>query len=274
MRRERFWITLVHTFLLLLVLLVWAVPFLWMFLSSFKSADAIIDPRLTLWFRPTLEHYRTVFQSHNFTQYLLNSLVVSTGTTILTMLAGTLASYSISRFRTGGRILSYWIVFTRLVPPAVLVIPLYLMLRAIGLINTVWGLMLADSTISLSFVVWTLRGFFDEVPTELEEAATIDGCTRLEAFWRVTLPLVRPGLVATTIFALLFTWNEFLFGQTLGIAASAKTLPVAAGDYVTGYANNWGPVFATGAVIILPVLVVVLVLQRHIVRGLTLGSIK
>ncbi|MFZ5825719.1 MAG: carbohydrate ABC transporter permease [Bacillota bacterium] len=274
MRREPLWVLVVQTALLVLVLTVWAVPFLWMLLSSFKAADLIIDPRLVLWFKPTTEHYRTVFESQNFLRYLLNSVSVSAGTTVLTMLAGTLAAYAISRFQTGGRIFSYWIIFTRLVPPAVLVIPFYLMFRAMGLINTVWALILADATISLSFVVWTMRGFFDEIPTELEEAAAIDGCTRLEALWRVTLPLVRPGLVATTIFALLFTWNEFLYGQTLGIAPSAKTLPVSAGDYVTGYANNWGPVFATGAVIMVPVLVVVLLLQKQIVRGLTLGAIK
>jgi len=274
MRREPLWQTVLTYTLIFFVVMVWAVPFLWMLLSSFKPADMIIDPRLIVFFKPVTDHYRTVFLSHNFLRYLGNSAAVASGTTLLTMVAGTLASYSISRYRTGGTLFAYWVIFTRLVPPAVLVIPFYLMFRVAGLVNTVWALMLADSTISLSFVVWTMRGFFDEVPAELEEAAEIDGCTKLEALWRVTLHLVRPGLVATTIFALLFTWNEFLFGQTLGIAQSAKTLPVAAGDYVTGYANNWGPVFATGAVIMLPVLVVVLLLQKQIVRGLTLGAIK
>lgn len=268
------WRLILTYFLLVIVVVVWVVPFAWMVLSSFKPGDMIIDPRLILLFKPTLEHYRTVFLSHDFPRYLLNSLLVSGGTTVLTMVSGTLAAYSLSRFRTGGRLYANWVLFTRLVPPAVLVIPFYLMFRAMGLINTVWALILADCTISLSFVIWTMRGFFDEIPTELEEAAMIDGCTKLESLWRVTLPLVRPGLVATVIFTLLFTWNEFLYGQTLGIAPSAKTLPVAAGDYVTGYANNWGPVFATGTVIMLPVLVVVFFLQKHIVRGLTLGGIK
>lgn len=273
MRRET-WFNLFNYLLIFLVVLIWAVPFTWMLLSSFKPADMIIDTRLVLFFKPTLEHYRTVFQASNFLRYLFNSISVAIGTTILTVVAGTLASYAISRYRTGGTLFAYWVIFTRLIPPAVLVIPFYLMFRTMGLINTVWALMLADTTISLSFVVWTMRGFFDEIPVELEEAATIDGCSRLEALWRVTLPLVRPGLVATTIFALLFTWNEFLYGQTLGIAPSAKTLPVAAGDYVTGYANNWGPIFAVGAVIMLPVLVVVMSLQKQIVKGLTLGAIK
>jgi multiple sugar transport system permease protein len=274
MRREPTWLKLLHGFLIALVVVVWAVPFFWMLLSSLKPADMIIDPHITLIFKPVMDHYKTVFEAQHFLQYLGNSLAVATGTTVLTMVTGTIASYSISRFRTGGKLFANWILFTRLVPPAVLVIPFYLMFRAMGLVNTIWALVLADSTISLSFVVWTLRGFFDEIPEELEEAATIDGCTKLEALWRVTLPLIRPGLVATTIFSLLFTWNEFLFGQTLGIAPSAKTLPVAAGDYVTGYANNWGPMFAAGTVIMLPVLVVVLVLQKQIVRGLTLGAIK
>lgn len=273
MRRER-WLNVLNFALIFLVVVIWAVPFAWMLLSSFKPNNLIISTSFVLWFEPTLEHYRTIFEANNFLRYLLNSISVAVGTTVLTVIAGTLASYSISRFKTGGPMFSYWVIFTRLVPPAVLVIPFFLMFRAMGLINTPWALMLADTTISLSFVVWTMSGFFDEIPIELEEAAAIDGCTRLEALWRVTLPLVRPGMVAVTIFALLFTWNEFLYGQTLGIAPSAKTLPVAAGDYVTGYANNWGPIFAVGTVIMLPVMVVVLVLQKQIVKGLTLGAIK
>lgn len=256
------------------VLLVWLVPFAIMVTGSFKTNQAIIEGDFSLLFSPTLEHYRYIFARQDFVTYTGNSLTVAVATTLVTMTVGTLAAYSISRFRTGGRVFELWILLARMAPPAVLTIPFFLMFRSFGITNTVWALVIANITFILPFVVWTMRGFFDEIPVELEEAAQIDGTTRLGALGRVVLPITLPGIVATTIFSAIFSWNEYLFALTLATARASKTLPVAAGDFVTGYAINWGPVFASGTLILAPILVAVFLAQRYIVRGLTMGAIK
>lgn len=258
----------------LVALAVWLLPFGIMVLGSLKETQAIIEADFGLWFRPTLEHYRYIFERQDFLSFALNSVIVAVATTAVTMTAGTLAAYSISRFSTGGRAYELWILLARMAPPAVMIIPFFLMFRMVGLTNTVWALVIADTTFILPFVVWTMRGFLDEIPVELEEAAQIDGSTRLGALWRVVLPITLPGIIATTIFCAIFAWNEYLFALTLATATSSKTLPVAAGDFITGYAINWGPVFASGTLILLPIFIAVLLLQRYIVKGLTLGAIK
>lgn len=260
--------------LLACIIIIWALPVVWMALSSFKPNQAIISTDLVLWFQPTLEHYKYIFERQNFFQYMLNSSIVATTSTLICVAAGTLAAYSVSRWKTGGKTFSYWVVFTKMAPPAIMIIPFFLMFKNMGLINTVWALVIANVTFNLPFVIWTMRGFFDELPEEMEEAGLIDGCSRLEAFWRISLPVARSGLTTTSIFCFLFAWNEYLFGLTLAISDNSKTLPVAAGDFVTGYAINWGPVFGAGSLILLPAFLVVLFLQRYIVQGLTIGAIK
>lgn len=257
-----------------LIVVIWALPIVWMFLSSFKPTQAIIQAELLVKFTPTLEHYQFIFERQNFVRYMLNSFIVASVSTILCVTAGTLAAYSVSRWKTGGKTFSYWIIFTKMAPPAIMIIPFFLMFKSLGLINTVWALVIANITFNLPFVIWTMRGFFEELPEEMEQAAQIDGCSKLDAFIRITLPMVRSGLTTTSIFCFLFAWNEYLFGLTLAISENSKTLPVAAGDFVTGYAVNWGPVFGAGSLILLPAFLVVLFLQRYIVEGLTIGAIK
>ncbi|GGI44885.1 sugar ABC transporter permease [Paenibacillus marchantiophytorum] len=257
-----------------LILFIWAVPILWMLLSSFKPTQVIIEPKLVLWFKPTLDNYKFIFESQNFLQYLVNSLIVAICATFICTTAGTLAAYSIARWRTGGNAFANWIIITKMAPPAILIIPFFLMFKSIGLINTVWALVIANITFNIPFVIWTMRGFFDELPAEMEESALIDGCSRLEAFWRISLPVARSGLVTTCIFCFLFVWNEYLFGLTLALSEKSKTLPVATGDFITGYSINWGPVFGSGSLILLPAFIMVLFLQRYIVQGLTVGAVK
>ncbi|MCY9662968.1 carbohydrate ABC transporter permease [Paenibacillus chondroitinus] len=265
---------IVVTCLIAIVILVWAVPIFWMILSSFKSTQAIIEPKLIVWFKPTLANYKFIFETQNFFQYLINSLIVAVCATFICLTTGTLAAYSIARWRTGGNAFANWVIFTKMAPPAILIIPFFLMFKSIGLINTVWALVIANITFNIPFVIWTMRGFFDELPEDMEEAALIDGCTRLEAFWRVSLPLARSGLITTSIFCFLFVWNEYLFGLTLALSEKSKTLPVATGDFITGYSINWGPVFGSGSLILLPAFIMVLFLQRYIVQGLTVGAVK
>jgi multiple sugar transport system permease protein len=257
-----------------LVVLVWAGPFFWMVLGSFKPREVIIANELVLRFTPTWEHYDAIFSRHAFWTYTVNSLLVALSTTVITVTASVLAAYALSRYRAGGRLFEFWLMFTRMLPPATLLIPLFLIFRTLGLINTLTGLILADASFLLSFCIWLLRGFFDEVPVGLEDAATCDGATRLQALVYVVLPLAAPGLTATIILSLIFAWNEYLFAIVFASATASKTLPAAANDFITGYAINWGPVFASGVVIVLPVALAALLLQRYIVRGLTLGAFK
>lgn len=265
---------LLYSIFIAIILGIWVGPFVWMIMSSFKPKEVIIANELILLFTPSWEHYRLIFSKYNYWVYARNSFVVAILTTFLTVSAATLTAYSISRYRTGGRLLELWIMFTRMLPPAVLLIPLFLILRTAGLINTVTGLIIADTTFILSFSIWILRGFFDEVPIELEEAATCDGATRLQNLFYIVFPIAKPGITATVIFSLIFAWNEYLFAMVFAAAPKSKTLPAAANDFITGYAINWGPVFASGCLIALPVFVVSILLQRYIVRGLTLGAFK
>lgn len=265
------------TFLFLmisLVIIVWSFPFVWMFLGSIKQPEMISATELLLFFEPTWDHYRTIFGKYPFAQYFINSVVVATAVCLVTMIAGGLTAYAMSRFNVGGSPFSYWVLFTRMLPPPVLVVPLFILFRTTGLINSLTALVLADSTFLLSFVIWVMRSFFDEVPYALEESALIDGASRLQSLVYVVLPLAVPGMITTIILTFIFAWNEYLFAMVFAPASAVKTLPVAAGDFITGYAINWGPVFASGSIIVLPVFLVSVLLQRYIVKGLTLGAVK
>lgn len=256
------------------VILVWAGPFFWMVLGSFKPREQIIANELVLLFTPTWENYDAIFSRHAFWTYTLNSFLVAVSTTVITVAASILAAYALSRYRAGGRLFEFWLMFTRMLPPATLLIPLFLIFRTLGLINTLTGLIMADASFLLSLCIWLLRGFFDEVPVGLEEAAACDGASRLQGLLHIVLPLAAPGVTATVILSLIFAWNEYLFAIVFASATASKTLPAAANDFITGYAINWGPVFASGVVIVLPVALAALGLQRYIIRGLTLGAFR
>ncbi len=256
------------------IVIVWAFPFAWMFLGSLKPTQQIISTDLVWLFRPSLEHYRFILLKHSFIRFTINSIVVGISVTALTMFCGSLTAYSISRYNFGGKYYRLWILFTRMLPPPVLLIPLFIIFRTLALLNTLAALVIADITFLLSFVIWIMRSFFDDVPKTLEESARIDGCTRYQAFVKVILPLSSPGFITTSILTFIFAWNEYLFALVFATANRVKTLPVAAGDFVTGYAINWGPIFASGTMIVIPVFMLSVFLQRYIVKGLTLGAFK
>jgi multiple sugar transport system permease protein len=260
--------------LLGLIILIWAFPVAWVAYSSFKPAELIISRSLSVVFAPTVAHYRAIFETHNFARFTVNSLVVATVSTVLCVVVGFLAAYGMARFRAGGASFSLWILVTRMAPPAAVLIPFYLMFRLLGLIHTLTGLVLVNIALNLSFAIWILRSFLDEIPVELEESAMVDGASRVDVLRAIVVPLARPGLVTTAIFSFVFAWNEYLFALVLATSPRAKTLPVAAGDFVTAYAIEWGPVFASGTLILIPVVILTLFLQRYIMRGLTLGAFR
>ena len=254
------------------------VPVYWMLTISLKTeVDQFASPPKWFAFTPTLAHYYDAFSTRSFGKYLITSAIVATLSTACAMVLGTLAAYGLSRFRLRGQLdrrLSLWILSTRMFPPIVTAVPLFLMMRDLRLINTITSLVIVYTALNLPFVVWMMRGFFKELPRELEEAAMVDGDTRLGALVRVILPLVTPGLAATAVFCLIVSWNEFLLALVLTQTDAAMTLPVGIAGRVTQYEIEWGVMSAAGVVAMVPILVFAMAVQRYLVRGLSLGAVK
>jgi multiple sugar transport system permease protein len=253
-------------------------PVYWLVTISLKSeVDQFAVPPRWFNFRPTLAHYADAFLARSFGQYLLTSATVAILSTACALVFGTLAAYALARFRLPRKLdarLALWILSTRMFPPIVTAVPLFLMMRDVRLLNTKLSLIIVYTAFNLPFVVWMMRGFFLEVPREMEEAARVDGDSRLGALWRVVLPLVAPGLAATAVFCLIISWNEFLFALVLTQTDAAMTLPVGIAGRVTQYEIKWGVMSAAGVVAMLPILVFALAVQRYLVRGLSLGAVK
>lgn len=264
--------------LVLFALLAALAPVYWMITISLKrEIDQFAVPPHWFSFTPTLEHYADAFLSRSFGQYLLNSAVVAVSSTLCALVLGTIAAYALARFRLPfglDRKLSLWILSTRMFPAIVTAVPLFLMMRDLRLLNTQLALVIVYTGFNLPFVVWMMRGFFAEVPRDLEEAALMDGDSRLGAFRRVVLPLVAPGLAATAVFCLIVSWNEFLFALVLTQTDAAMTLPVGIAGRVTQYEIKLGVMSAAGVVAMLPILAFAMAVQKYLVRGLSLGAVK
>jgi multiple sugar transport system permease protein len=259
------------------VVIVYAVvvlfPIFWMAAMMVMPNDAMFA-RPTVWvFVPTLEHFDYVSKL-GFSWNLLTSFVLCTVSTALVILIGTPAAYAFARFEMKLKDdLFLFILATRMAPPVCLVIPFYLIFAKLGLLDTFAGLTLAYMTFNLSFYVWVLRSFCRDLPVELEEAAELEGWSRIQIFRRVVFPLLRNGIVATAVLCFIFAWNEFLFAFMLG-GETVQTLPVSIPKLITSQGVRWGEMAVVGITALVPVLVAVFLLQRHIVRGLTLGAVK
>lgn len=264
--------------LLIAAVMAAVVPVYWMLTISLKTeVDQFASPPVWFRFAPTLAHYYDAFSTRSFGRYLITSAIVATLSTACAMVLGTMAAYGLSRFRLRGQLgrrLSLWILSTRMFPPIVTAVPLFLMMRDFRLINTISSLVIVYTALNLPFVVWMMRGFFKELPRELEEAAMVDGDSRLGALVRVILPLAAPGLAATAVFCLIVSWNEFLLALVLTQTDAAMTLPVGIAGRVTQYEIEWGVMSAAGVVAMVPILVFALAVQQYLVRGLSLGAVK
>lgn len=228
-----------------------------------------------VWFPsiPTLERYKEIFSMEKVIQGLKNSIVITVSTTILVMILALPAAYSISRFRVGGRSLLISIMIIRLLPPISYTIPLFLLSREYGFYDTRISLVVVYTFFTLPIVIWLMLGFFDEIPIELEEAAMIDGCSRLQSLVKVVLPLVRPGLAAAAVFSIITAWNEFLLALIL-TSFNARTLPVLINTFVTERTILWGQMCAAGVLLASPIIVFGITAQKYLVRGLMRGAIK
>jgi multiple sugar transport system permease protein len=264
-----------HAFGLLVVLAFALFPFYWMVLSSLKDqTDLLASPPVWL-FTPTLANYQDIFADRNVTNAVINSLIVASATTFLSVLLGTPAAYALARFEFRGKAdLWFWFISNRMVSPIVLALPVYVLSRQVGLLNTYAVLILVYLTFNLPIVVWICTDQFRSIPRDLEQSARLEGATQFDIFWRIYLPLGVPGVAVSAIFAFIFSWNELLYALVLITSQGLKTAPVVATNFMSGYELPWGKIMATGTVIVLPVTVFALVVSRHMVRGLTMGATK
>ena len=266
---------LAHAFGLLLALAFALFPFYWMVSSSFKSqTDLLASPPVWL-FVPTLANYSEIFADQKVLISVWNSLFVASCTTALSVALGTPAAYALARFEFRGKAdLWFWFISNRMISPIVLALPVYLVARGIGLLNSHLALILIYLTFNLPIVVWICTDQFRSIPKDIEQSARLEGASQFDIFWRIYLPLGLPGVAVSAIFAFIFSWNELLYGLVLITSQGLKTAPVVATNFMSGYELPWGKIMATGTVIVLPVTIFALLVSRHMVSGLTMGATK
>jgi multiple sugar transport system permease protein len=252
-------------------------PLAWMAETSLKSNREITQDGTLYPHGPTFANYRSLFSGRSFGSYLTNSLGITALSVLISLVLGSLAAYAIARYRLRfnlERHIGVGLLTLRILPPIVIIVPAFLIVERLGLLNTWLGLIVIYSAFNVSFVVWMMESFFREIPVDLEEAAMVDGDSRFTAFRRIVLPLARPGLAATAIFAVIVTYNEFLFALVLTSTPDAETMPVGAATLIGRINVDWGAMSAAGIVGAVPIVVFALIVQRHLVRGLTMGAVK
>jgi multiple sugar transport system permease protein len=257
------------------LLAVWAFPVVWALLTSFKTERDVLAYPPTIIFEPTLRNYRDVlFGSASILPNLLSSTIVAGASTALTLLFAVPAAYALARLEFPGRRASgFYVLATQMLPPVGLIIPYYLALQKVGGLDTYWGLIVIYLTFSLPFAIWLLVSYFEDIPREMEEAALLDRAGRLRALWHVILPQVRGGIAVTTIFVFLNAWNEFLFAVVLG-GNRVRPVTVAMFNFISVEQTLWAKLAAGAMLAMAPVILLGLIAQRHIVKGLTVGAVK
>lgn len=259
------------------------IPFFIMITTALKPAgEALNLPATGDWvgafkklfvFVPTTSHFTSLFTDNNFSQYFANSVLAAVGSAIISVVFGTTAAYAISRGRFRGKgDLYFWIISTRMAPVVAVTVPLYAIFKNLGLLNTIPGLVLAYTVFNLPFAIWILKGFFDAVPYDIEEAYMVDGHSRWQALLKI-VPLVVPGLAAVLVLCILLAWNDYIFAAVMG-GESAKTLPVATQGLKSASGIDWGQIMAAGTVTAAPMLLLGVVIRKYMVQGLTMGAVK
>jgi multiple sugar transport system permease protein len=258
-----------------LLLVVWSLtPILWVFSTSLKTKNEAFALPPKVIFKPTVDHYRTLFQQYGFQDLIENSLRVAFISTALAIVLGTLAAYSLSRlaFRRKNDVL-FWILSLRMLPPVTVLLPFFILWSRAGLLTTYTPLIVMHTFMNLPLAIWIMKSFFDDLPIETEEAALIDGCSPFGVFWHVSLRLASPGIMATSVLLLMMSWNEFLFALTLTSKAT-RTASVSISQFITTAGTRWGEITAASALVMLPPLIFIIFMQRYLVRGLTVGAVK
>jgi multiple sugar transport system permease protein len=260
-------------FVVAVALAFFLLPVVWILITSFKAQGEVFHYPPIFWPKNIdFRHFSSVLHGPGG-HALKASLIVASANTMLSLLVGVPTAYSLSRFAVGGKHLAFWILSIRMFPPVASAVPLFLLFQKYHLLDTYWALIIAYLTFNVPFVVWFVKGFFDDLPRDLEEAALVDGATRWRAFTGIALRLAVPGIVTSALLAFVFSWNEFLLALFL-TRSQVRTLPVALANLVGGHEIQWGDIGALTVVAIVPVVALALVLQRYVVRGLTFGAVK
>ena len=262
------------SFLLFILAFLYIVPVIVLFLTSFKTQIQIMEKGFGWFFMPTLMNYSNVLLEQGFLRYMTNSLIVGLASTFFTLLIGGFASYALVRFNFFGKgTISFGTLLLRMIPPAVLVVPIYVLWSYFGLADTLLGLVVIYVGLNLPFTIWVLISFIADVPVELEEAAVVDGCGPWRIFFTIILPLIKPGLAAAAIFTFRIAWNEFILALVLTNRVT-RTLPVATTIYLTDTGVEWGNITAMGTLVALPAIIFTFLAAKQLIAGLTAGAVK
>jgi len=260
--------------LIFILAFVYLVPVIVLFLTSFKTQIQIMEKGFGWFFMPTLMNYTNVLLEQGFLRYMINSLIVGLVSTLFTLIIGGLASYALVRFNFLGKgTISFGTLLLRMIPPAVLVVPIYVLWSYFGLADTLSGLIIIYVGLNLPFTIWVLISFISDVPVELEEAAVVDGCGPWKIFFTIILPLIKPGLAAAAIFTFRIAWNEFILALVL-TNRMTRTLPVATTIYLTDTGVEWGNITAMGTLVALPAIIFTFIAAKQLIAGLTAGAVK
>jgi multiple sugar transport system permease protein len=263
-------VTFIHV-IVLFVACIYLFPFYWMVLSSLKTQLQNTEfPPLFL-FKPTLENYRSVFINNPFALYLWNSVIVGAGSTVLGLILGLPAAYAIARYRTEG--VAVAVLLARIAPGIAYLVPWFIIFSQLEMIGSYTAIILSHLTVGLPLTIWIMIGFFEDIPFELEESAVIDGATRFQIFTQIALPIVKPGVATAAILSFIQSWNTFMYSVVLA-DSETRTLPVAVFGFLSYGGFDWGSLTAAATVITVPVMILALIVQRHIVGGLTVGGVK
>ena len=248
-------------------------PFFWMILTSLKERVDVINP--AVWtFKPILDNYIDVFTKRNLPLNLLNSVIVVSTTVAASVLLGTMAAYGFARFEFKKKeSLAFWILSLRMLPPMAVVISFFILGRMLRLLDKQLYLSVIYMSFNIPFAIWMMRGYIEEIPKELEESAWLDGCSRMRGLFSVVVPLVSPGLIATAIFCVIQSWNEFTLAFFL-TSFRAKTVPTIVTEFLSVTGVLWGEMSAVGVVAILPILIFAFLIQKQLIRGMTFGAMK
>jgi len=256
-----------------LLIVIFVFPVYWLFIISFKTPDEIFafPP---VWYPKSIQfsNYFVLFKDGD-AETVLNSLILATTSTIFAMVLGSIAAYSLVRFKTGGENLAVWIISQRMMPPVAIVFPVFLLYVFFGWVDTFFGLILLYTAFNLPYVIWMMRGYIEDIPLELEESALVDGCSRWAVLWKVVMPMARSGLFATAVFTFVFAWNEFLFALVL-TRTEVTTYTVQVTHYFGGQSNFWAKIAAMSVLGTIPVFFAVATMQRYLVRGISMGAVK
>ncbi len=262
--------------ILLVIAVCWlTAPYVWQVITSLKPTSELARVPPVLPSRLDWTHYSAVWQNGHFRRFILNSFVVATLTTLLSLVCGSMAAFVTARFSFRFKPLLLSIILAvSMFPPIAIVSPLYLMIRAVHLRDTYWALVLPYSSFALPFMVWTLHNFFKQVPEEIMEAARLDGCNLWQLYRKIILPLTKPALFTTGILVFIFAWNEFLFALTFTATPKSQTVPVGIALFPGIFEVPWGDIAAATIIVTLPLILLVMVFERHIISGLAAGAVK